>query len=113
MLKKELRLTKTKDFNAVLNEKKVFQDDYFLLKFKKNNLKISRFGFIVSSKVSKKAVKRNYIKRRMRESIRLSHHHIKKGFDIVIIAKKRALELDFHLIFEKLVKLLKNAGLYE
>jgi ribonuclease P protein component len=60
-----------------------------LIKFVKNDLAFSRFGFIVSNKVSKKATKRNLVKRRINEIIRLNFKKIKIGFDIVIIVSPK------------------------
>lgn len=89
MLKKELRLTKNKEFEAVLKKGKSVYSSVLLIKFIKNNLNYSRFGLIVSNKVSKKASQRNLIKRRIREIIRLSINKIKKGFDLVIIVSPK------------------------
>jgi len=52
----------------------------------KNNLDKSRFAFIVSQKVSKKAVVRNKIRRRFEQIIRLNLKNIKVGVDVVLIA---------------------------
>lgn len=56
----------------------------------------SRIGIIVSTKVSKKAVVRNKIKRRIRESVLKMLPKIKNGFDIVLIVRPIAVnEGDF------------------
>jgi ribonuclease P protein component len=56
----------------------------------------SRIGIIISTKVSKKAVVRNKIKRRIKESVLKILPKIKNGFDIVLIAKPMAVnENDF------------------
>jgi len=87
MLAKENRLVKTKDFEDVFKRGKFFAEDFINLKVANNNLDISRFGFIVGLKVSKKAVRRNRVKRQIREIIRLRLDKIKKGFDVIIMAK--------------------------
>jgi ribonuclease P protein component len=68
----------------------------------------SRFGFIVSTKISKKAVVRNKIKRIIAESIRKRLPNIKKGQDIVFLIKpnvikitKKELENEVHEIITK------------
>ena len=84
MLPKENRLKKKKDFEEVFEKGKGYKEDFVYLKIRKNKLKLSRFGFIVSKKFSKKAVVRNKIKRKLRESIRTKLPRIKKGIDGVI-----------------------------
>ena len=81
MLPKENRLKKNKDFKKVFKEGKGFKEDFLVLKKAKNNLKISRFGFVVSKTFFKKATLRNKIKRRLRESVRIKLNEIKKGVD--------------------------------
>lgn len=47
----------------------------------------SRFGFIVSNKVSKLAIQRNRIKRAMSESIRYNLTNIPNGYDVIYLVK--------------------------
>ena len=51
-----------------------------------STLVLSRFGIIVSSKVSKSAVKRNQIKRRLRAVVVSSLTKLKTPADIILIA---------------------------
>ena len=46
-----------------------------------------RFGFVISTKVSKLAVQRNRIKRAMSESARHNLKSLKNGYDVVFLAK--------------------------
>ena len=95
LLKKQNRLLKTKDFNLVFQKGRFVSNHFFLLKYAINSLYLNRFGFVVSSKVSNKAVVRNKIKRRLREIIRKEINSIPSSYDIVIVAKKTAVGLDF------------------
>lgn len=52
----------------------------------RNNLGLNRFGFVVSKKVSNKAVVRNKIRRRLSEIIKAEINNIKNGTDLIIIA---------------------------
>lgn len=94
MLSKLHRLTKNKDFQKVFKKGRFIysHQDFLRVKFLKNNLPNSRFGFVVSSKVSNKASKRNKIKRFLREVVRKKLDKIKPGFDIVIITQKAVVE---------------------
>lgn len=109
MLPKANRLKKKKDFEQVFKQGKGFKEDFLFLKIKKNDLKESRFGFIVSQKVSKKAVLRNKVKRRLREVMRRELPRIKPGIDGVLVAGKGAEEKDFLEIKEAANKLFKKA----
>lgn len=100
MLRKENRLLKTKEFNLVFKKGRFISSQSFLLKYYPNFLAKSRFGFVVSTKVSKKAVVRNRIKRRLREITRKQLPCISAGYDIVIIVKKSATELTFNKMKE-------------
>lgn len=90
MLPKLHRLTKNKDFQKVFKKGKsiYFHEICLCVKFFKNNLSHSRFGFVVSSKISNRASRRNKVKRLLREVVKKNLTRIKPGFDIVIVTKK-------------------------
>lgn len=79
MLSGDNRLKKKKDFEYVFKKGKGFKEDFLFVKLVKNNLKITRFGFVVGYKVSKKAVLRNKVKRRLRETVKAELPKIRKG----------------------------------
>ena len=79
-----------------------------VLYVQKNRLDTNRLGLTCGKTVGK-ANKRNRAKRLMRESYRLIHPDLKKGYDIVIIARTRILGRscqevmrDVHYAFSKL-----------
>lgn len=62
-----------------------------------------RVGYTVSKKVSKKAVTRNRIKRRLREAVRVEGpKHGQMGWDYVIIARRAAEQATFDQLTERL-----------
>ncbi len=85
MLARENRIKKKKDFERVLKKGKGFKEDFLVLKFISNNLRQSRFGIIISRKISKKAVIRNKIKRRLKALFRFKLAKTKRGIDIVLV----------------------------
>jgi ribonuclease P protein component len=85
MLRRKYRLSKDNDFKKFSKVNRAVYSPIFILKFINNQLPVSRYGLIVSSKVSKKANKRNLIRRRLNEIIRLNLDKIKKGVDVLII----------------------------
>jgi len=62
---------------------------------RENGLPHSRFGVVVGLKVHKKAVKRNIIKRRIREIIRKHLPELVEGRDVMIMVNNKALEADY------------------
>ena len=65
MLPKINRIKKKKDFEAIFKNSKTTRTNFFIFKISKNKLDINRFGFVVSQKVSKRAVVRNKVRRRL------------------------------------------------
>ena len=77
----------------------------------KNNLGQNRIGFVVSQKVSKKAVIRNKVRRRLSEAIRIKINDIKIGTDLVLIALPGIEKKDFSEIKETINNMLIKSGL--
>jgi len=109
MLPEINRLKKKKDFERVLKKGKGYKEDFLYLKIIRNNLKNSRFGFIVSNKFSKKAVVRNKIKRRLKSLTKIKLSRIEKGIDGVIIVRPGLEINDFWELEEKINKLFEKA----
>ena len=86
MLPKINRLKKKRDFEIVFEKGKSSRDNFLALRAAPNNSEISRFGFIVSKKISKKAVVRNKIRRRLSFAIEQEIKNIKKGVDVILVA---------------------------
>jgi len=105
-------LKKKKDIERVFKKGKKFKEDFLIVKIAQNNLNQTRFGFIVSRKISKKATVRNKIKRRLKETIREKaklEKGLEKGKDVLIIACPGLETKDFWEIKEAVYKLLERA----
>ena len=87
-MKKTKMLKKNYEFKNVLNRGKYFSGKYIAIFIRKNNKNMNFLGIAVSSKLGK-AVKRNYVKRIIRENYKKIEEHIKIGYDIVFIWKKQ------------------------
>lgn len=85
MLPQINRIKKKKDFEKIFKNSKSFKTNLFIFRIMKNDLQLDRFGFVVSLKISKNAVLRNKIRRRLSEIIRSESENIKTGMDLVII----------------------------
>lgn len=107
------RLKKQKNFAKVFKSGRGIKEDVLFLKFTPNNLPENRFGIIVSKKVSKKAVTRNKIKRRMRAIIRKKTTQIKQGLDVVMTALPGADKKSFAEFEKTAEELFKKSKLIE
>ena len=91
MLPKPNRLPR-KEFKQVKRKGKLVQSSLFgTLIHKRASIHQTsppRIGFIVSSKVAKKAVLRNKLKRLLREATRSHINSLSSGYDLVFLAKK-------------------------
>ena len=96
MLPKKFRLTKTEEIAKIFKNGRSSFDKILAVKMLAAENKAGRFVVVVSAKVSKKAVVRNKIKRRLHEIIRLNLPKIKSGLDFFILALPAAKEADYH-----------------
>jgi len=88
------RLSKKRDFDTVFKEGKAVKGVFLFIKIAKNSKQISRFGFVISSKVAKKAVTRNKIRRDLSDFIRVNMSKIRDGYDIIVLIKNGAISSD-------------------
>jgi len=113
MLKKTNRLTKTKDIDRVFKGGKSFFGKTVGFKITNNDLGYNRINFIVSTKVSKKAVVRNKIKRQLREIIKAEMPKLASSKDLVIIALPPIVDLAFLEISSEIKSSLRKIKLYQ
>ncbi|MFA5133330.1 MAG: ribonuclease P protein component [Patescibacteria group bacterium] len=111
MLPQENRLKKTRDFDLIWKKGQFFGTKFITFKYMKNSLPHTRVGFVVGTKVSKLATRRNKLKRQMREIIRLNLDKIKPGYDISITARPGATQMEYEEVEKNLLFALKKAGL--
>lgn len=111
MLPKSNRLVRKKDFEKVFQKGRSFKENGLFLKKNQNNLDVSRFGFIISTKVSKKAVIRNKLKRRLREIVQRQLPDISPGFDVILVVNRELLRQDFKELENLVVKLFRASHL--
>lgn len=77
-----------------------------------NNHRKSRLGITVGAKVGK-AVRRNRVRRRIREAYRIHEEAMAPGFDMVVVARVRAAHAPYGEIERDLLRLLDRLGVYE
>jgi len=110
MLIREYRLTADKDFERLYKSGKNHNGRGLGVKICPNGMGVSRFAFIVGTKVSKNAVERNLLKRRLREVIRKLLATSVVGLDIAVVARSEALKMTFQELQNSANELLRRAG---
>jgi len=105
MLPKKRRITKEAEWKKLHKFGKRTHAPEMVMSYLKTN-QISRFGFIVGAKVSKKASIRNLVKRRLRSVVEKNIANISKNYDIIFIAKKPIAQLSYQEIEKKVLYLL-------
>ena len=113
MLSKAHRLHKEKDFKKTFQKGRSFFTKALGVKVLKNNLKTSRFGIVVSTKISKKAVVRNKVKRQIREVLRSQLDKVKPGYDVVIITLPAIIDKEYVDIEKDLKSAFKKLNIIE
>lgn len=110
VLNKKNRLKTNSSFKATYCQNRVVSDEFFVLYAGRNKLETetdTKIGFVVSKKIDKKAVIRNKIKRRMRESFKI---YLKEKeipyLSLIMSAKENAKNADFQITLKSVYKLM-------
>ena len=85
-------------------------DGYLVLYARKNRTEGNRVGVTVSKKLGKAHI-RNRVRRRIREVYRLNETQFLPGWDIVVVARTRAVDAEFSLLTKSYLSLAKKAGI--
>ena len=95
MLSKSRRLRLTRDFERVFSKGRVVNGGLFKLRILKNTFNFSRFAVVVSTKVSKRAVIRNRLRRRVWSIIAKNIYILPNNLDVVFVALPEASQANF------------------
>jgi len=106
-----LRLRKSSEFQRVRQQGRSIASRLLILTWMPNEVARLRIGFVVSKRISKNAVDRNYIKRLLGEAIRPVLHELPIGWDIILIARNQASSADLTQLKQDIVTLLQRAHL--
>lgn len=97
------RLKTPADYKKVFTNPTKSSDTYFTLLAVKNDFEYPRLGLVVAKKNIRKAVHRNRVKRVIRDNFR-RHRHTMMNIDIVVLARKEALDVAPSLLQKSLEK---------
>lgn len=99
------RLVRRADFDAVYRDGRKRASREFTVFLRANGLPVSRFGWSIKRTLGT-AVRRNRIRRRLREIVRLHRREIATGWDVVIHPRDLVADADFAALTNGLLKLL-------
>ena len=103
-------IKKDSDFRRIYQKSKSFADRNLVIYYMNNNVGKSRIGISISKKVGKANV-RNRIRRYIKESYRLNiDSKIKRGYDIVFIARVNSSNSDYKAIEKSIKYITKKAN---
>lgn len=105
------RVKKRKEFLEIQTSGRKFKTKNFL--FVTKDSEKSRLGITVTTKVDKRAVVRNSVKRRIREVYRKLYGFLLKPSDIVIISYQGAIDLTYLDIKKELNYAFRKLGLLD
>jgi ribonuclease P protein component len=104
-LPRACRLLRRADYDAVYRQGRRRSGREFTVFLRANGLGISRFGWSVKKALGG-AVRRNRMRRRTREIVRLHRQEIASGWDIVIHPRSSVAAAEFSVLVDDLLKLL-------
>ncbi len=103
------RIRSRQEYDRVFKEGKRYSTGSMVLYYRENGSGFTRYGYAVGKRVGT-AIRRNRIKRRIREAVKQIYDEITGGYDLVIVARREA---EFSEIVLDLKRLLSQARIFE
>lgn len=104
-------LKRNYEFKNVLNKGNFYCGKYIIMYISKNKEEKNIIGIAISRKLAK-AVKRNRLKRLIRESYCLQKNDLEQGYNLVFLWNKNAEQnCKCKLVYEDMRRLFKRAGI--
>ena len=110
MVDSRCTLKKNSDFRRLYSKGQSAVNPYVVVYCRRNREKVNRLGYTVSTKLGH-AVVRNRVRRRLREIYRLHEDSFCPGWDIVVVARSRAVDAPFDRLTASYLSLAGRAGI--
>lgn len=112
MFKKEEKLRNNREFRRVYDSGKSFANKYLVLFFIENDLTYNRVGFVTTKKLGNSVVRNKY-RRRLKEAYKKNQSEIKTGYDIILLFRAGAKDIDYWKVESALRHIFKISKLKE
>ena len=109
-MKHTVALKQNHEFRRLYSKGKSAVSPYFAIYCRKTNRPQSRLGITTGVKLGK-AVKRNFVRRRIRELYRTNEQKFAPGYDIVVVARTRAIFARYADLERSFLHLMKKLGI--
>ena len=106
----ETSLKQNSDFRLVYTRGRSAVSPRVVLYCRKNRRLGNRVGFTVSRKLGN-AVTRNRVRRRLREIMRLHDGDLRRGYDLILVARTRAVNTDYQKLESDVLRCLAQLQL--
>jgi ribonuclease P protein component len=110
-MKKTVPLKKNYEYRRIYKKGSFFVGRFIILYVLQNGQELNRIGVTISKKVGK-SVKRNRIRRIVKENYRFYEEFVKNGYDCVFIVRSSDKEPGFHEIRREIKYLLKKLNVF-
>ena len=95
------------EFRRLYSKGKSAAGPYLVLYVRRRQRPVNRVGITVSAKLAN-AVKRNRVRRRLREIYRLNEQKFVRGLDLVIVVRGRGVEAPYRALEKETLSLAKR-----
>ncbi len=110
-MQRYLRLRRKEDFAHLRQTGQTWRSPLLILSVTPNGLPHNRYGFVTSKQLGS-AVRRNRVRRLLREVMRHAHPHLVQGYDVAVIARGPIAGQPFQIVEEAVVTSLQRARLW-
>ena len=109
-MKHTVSLKQNHEFRRLYNKGKSAVSPFFAIYCRKTGRPYSRLGITTGVKLGN-AVKRNFVRRRIRELYRTNEEAFLPGYDIVVVARTRAIVSCYADLEHSFLQLMRKLGL--
>ena len=109
-MKYTVSLKQNHEFRRLYHKGKSAVSPYFAIYCRRTGRPESRLGITTGVKLGH-AVKRNFVRRRIRELYRTNEHKFSPGYDIVVVARTRAIFGRYAELERSFLQLMKKLGI--